>query len=89
MFAASKDTETAADAGQSGAMSYAFLSILCVSCRLHLSTLTPIYSDKNRDQDLSFIDLLNAIRDQMRGSYSQRPQLSSSHELDMSLAFVC
>ncbi|EOR03511.1 Metacaspase-1 [Wallemia ichthyophaga EXF-994] len=73
MFAASKDSETAADAGQSGAMSYAFLSILY----------------KNRDDDLSFIDLLNTIRDHMRGTYSQRPQLSSSHELDMDLAFVC
>ncbi|TIB03331.1 hypothetical protein E3P96_01916 [Wallemia ichthyophaga] len=44
MFAAAKDTQTAADAGQSGAMSYAFLSTLY----------------KNRDEDMSFIDLLNA-----------------------------
>ncbi|TIA90302.1 hypothetical protein E3P99_01629 [Wallemia hederae] len=71
MFAAAKDTQTAADAGQSGAMSYAFLSTLY----------------KNRDEDMSFVDLLNAVRDKMKGKYTQRPQLSSSHEIDMDLDF--
>lgn len=38
---------------------------------------------------MSFIDLLNAVRDKMKGKYTQRPQLSSSHEIDMDLDFVC
>lgn len=38
---------------------------------------------------MSFIDLLNAVRDKMKGQYTQRPQLSSSHEIDMDLDFVC
>ncbi|TIC12422.1 hypothetical protein E3Q13_04184 [Wallemia mellicola] len=71
MFSASKDTQTAADAGQSGAMSYALLTVLY----------------QNRDKDFSFIELLNAIRSKMEGKYTQRPQLSSSHEIDMDLDF--
>ncbi|EIM19615.1 hypothetical protein WALSEDRAFT_52641 [Wallemia mellicola CBS 633.66] len=45
--------------------------------------------DQNRDKDFSFIELLNAIRSKMEGKYTQRPQLSSSHEIDMDLDFVC
>lgn len=45
--------------------------------------------DQNRDKEFSFIELLNAIRSKMEGKYTQRPQLSSSHELDMDFDFVC
>ena len=37
---------------------------------------------KNPQQ--SYVQLLNSIRDELQGKYSQKPQLSSSHPLSMS-----
>lgn len=36
---------------------------------------------KNPNQ--SYVQLLNSIRDELEGKYSQKPQLSSSHPLSM------
>ncbi|SCZ92236.1 BZ3500_MvSof-1268-A1-R1_Chr5-2g07727 [Microbotryum saponariae] len=36
----------------------------------------------------SYVQLLNTMRDSLRGKYDQKPQLSCSHELDTSLLFV-
>lgn len=37
---------------------------------------------KNPQQ--SYVQLLNSIRDELQGRYSQKPQLSSSHPLSQS-----
>ena len=37
---------------------------------------------KNPNQ--SYVQLLNSIRDELEGKYSQKPQLSCSHPLSMS-----
>jgi metacaspase-1 len=37
---------------------------------------------KNPQQ--SYVELLNSIRDELEGRYSQKPQLSCSHPLGMS-----
>ena len=37
----------------------------------------------------SYVQLLNVIRDELEArGYSQKPQLSSSHEMDMSLLYI-
>jgi hypothetical protein len=41
-----------------------------------------------QNQQLSYIQLLNTVRDTLREKYSQRPQLSSSHPIDVNLMFV-
>lgn len=70
----SKDDQTSADASfngnASGAMSYAFISIL------------------SQLPEQSYISLLNNMRDFLRNKYSQKPQLSSSHPIDMNLKFI-
>ena len=42
---------------------------------------------KNPQQ--SYVELLNHIRDELEGRYSQKPQLSCSHPLGMSHYFGC
>lgn len=37
----------------------------------------------------TYQELLNSIRDILSAGYSQRPQLSSSHPLDVESLFVC
>lgn len=70
----SKDDQTSADASfngsASGAMSYAFISIL------------------SQHPEQSYISLLNNMRDFLSGKYSQKPQLSSSHPIDVNLKFI-
>ena len=41
---------------------------------------------KNPNQ--SYVQLLNSIRDELQGKYQQKPQLSSSHPLGMSLPYL-
>ncbi|GAA97980.1 uncharacterized protein L969DRAFT_84532 [Mixia osmundae IAM 14324] len=36
----------------------------------------------------TYLQLLNSIRDELRGKYEQKPQLSSSHEMDVNLMFI-
>ncbi|GAA5826335.1 hypothetical protein JCM5353_003798 [Sporobolomyces roseus] len=36
----------------------------------------------------SYIQLLNTVRDELKGKYDQKPQLSCSHELDVNLMAV-
>ncbi|EGV65375.1 Ca(2+)-dependent cysteine protease [Yamadazyma tenuis] len=70
----SKDDQTSADASfngsASGAMSYAFISIL------------------SQFPEQSYLSLLNRMRDFLKAKYSQKPQLSSSHPIDMNLKFI-
>lgn len=74
MLSGSKDTQTSADTTEfgmaTGAMSYAFMSVMG--------------SNKNQ----SYISLLNNMRSALRGKYSQKPQLSSSHPIDVNLRFI-
>lgn len=37
----------------------------------------------------SYLQLLNSVRTILREKYSQRPQLSSSHPIDVNLQFIC
>jgi hypothetical protein len=36
----------------------------------------------------TYLELLNSIRDILRAKYSQKPQLSASHPVDLSLQFT-
>ncbi|KAJ5116146.1 hypothetical protein N7456_000494 [Penicillium angulare] len=74
MFSGSKDTQTSADTFQDG------------QARGALSWAF-IKSLKQWPQQ-SYLQLLNTIRAELDGKYSQKPQLSSSHPLDVNLRFV-
>ncbi|KAJ5639208.1 uncharacterized protein N7484_007070 [Penicillium longicatenatum] len=74
MFSGSKDTQTSADTFQDG------------QARGALSWAF-IKSLKQWPQQ-SYLQLLNAIRAELDGKYTQKPQLSCSHPLDVNLRFV-
>ncbi|KAJ5692727.1 hypothetical protein N7462_002150 [Penicillium macrosclerotiorum] len=74
MFSGSKDTQTSADTFQDG------------QARGALSWAF-IKSLKQWPQQ-SYLQLLNTIRAELDGKYSQKPQLSCSHPLDTNLRFV-
>ena len=67
MWSGSKDTQTSADASIGGQATGA-MSFAFISAL-----------KKNPQQ--SYVQLLNSIRDELEGKYSQKPQLSSSHPL--------
>ncbi|KAJ5917895.1 hypothetical protein N7454_010270 [Penicillium verhagenii] len=74
MFSGSKDTQTSADTFQDG------------QARGALSWAF-IKSLKQWPQQ-SYLQLLNSIRAELDGKYTQKPQLSCSHPLDVNLRFV-
>ncbi|KAA8646515.1 caspase family protein [Aspergillus tanneri] len=74
MFSGSKDTQTSADTFQDG------------EARGALSWAF-IKSQKQQPRQ-SYLQLLNSIRSELEGKYSQKPQLSCSHPLDVNLLFV-
>ncbi|KAK4861818.1 hypothetical protein LT330_003853 [Penicillium expansum] len=74
MFSGSKDTQTSADTFQDG------------QARGALSWAF-IKSLQQWPQQ-SYLQLLNTIRNELEGKYSQKPQLSCSHPLDTNLRFV-
>lgn len=43
----------------------------------------------SRNPTQSYQQLLNSIRDELRGKYDQKPQLSSSHPMDTTVQFIC
>lgn len=71
MWSGSKDTQTSADASIAGQATGA-MSFAFISAL-----------KKNPQQ--SYVQLLNSIRDELEGKYSQKPQLSSSHPLSKSI----
>lgn len=75
MFSGCKDDQTSADANEAGtftgALSWAFLQVM----------------SQTRGQGLSYLTLLQLIRNQMQGKYTQKPQLSSSHQIDPNMPF--
>ncbi|KAL2008211.1 hypothetical protein VTN00DRAFT_8193 [Thermoascus crustaceus] len=74
MFSGSKDTQTSADTFQGGA------------ARGALSWAFTEALTKAPQQ--SYLQLLNSIRSELEGKYTQKPQLSCSHPLDVNLLFV-
>ncbi|SPO01366.1 probable Metacaspase-1B [Cephalotrichum gorgonifer] len=74
MFSGSKDSETSADANISSQATGAMSWAFINALK------------KNPQQ--SYIQLLNSIRDELSGGYSQKPQLSCSHPLNTELLFI-
>lgn len=77
MFSGCKDDQTSADANEAGtftgAMSWAFLGAM--------SQLQP-------NQQYTYLSLLQSIRVLMKNKYTQKPQLSSSHQIDPNAVFI-
>ncbi|KAI9438502.1 hypothetical protein H4582DRAFT_1948999 [Lactarius indigo] len=73
-FSGSMDTQTSADVVQNG------VAVGAMSYAL-LKVL-------NRNPRISYLDLLRGVRAILSTKYSQKPQLSSSHIMDMSLQFT-
>ncbi|KAL1623988.1 Ca(2+)-dependent cysteine protease [Neofusicoccum ribis] len=71
MWSGSKDTQTSSDATIGGQATGAMSWAFITSLK------------KNPQQ--SYVQLLNSIRDELEGKYSQKPQLSCSHPLNTNL----
>jgi len=69
-----KDSQTSADTQEAGQATGA-MSYAFIAALTKYSNLT-------------YLQLLNAIRDELRGKYQQKPQLSASHPMDMNLVFI-
>ncbi|KAA8915156.1 hypothetical protein TRICI_002701 [Trichomonascus ciferrii] len=69
-----KDSQTSADASMSGVATGA----------MSYAFITVMAQDSNQ----SYISLLNNMRSVMQGRFSQKPQLSSSHPIDVNLKFI-
>ena len=76
MFSGCKDDQTSADANEAGAftgaMSWAFLTAMAQA----------------QGRSYSYLSLLQTLRSVMAGRYSQKPQLSSSHQIDPNAQFL-
>ncbi|KAG0163629.1 Ca(2+)-dependent cysteine protease [Apophysomyces sp. BC1015] len=75
MFSGCKDDQTSADANEAGRATGAMSHALIGILR--------------QNPHPSYQVLLNNLREVLRDKYSQRPQMSSSHPIDVSLEFVC
>ncbi|KAI8140321.1 peptidase C14, caspase domain-containing protein [Fennellomyces sp. T-0311] len=75
MFSGCKDHQTSADAQEEGQATGAMSYAFTKSLR------------ENPNQ--SYQELLVSLRDILSSGYSQRPQMSSSHPIDVSLPFIC
>ena len=74
MFSGSKDNQTSADAIEDGKNTGA-MSYAFIKCL----TLQPLQS---------YLSLLQNMRQELSGKYTQKPQLSSSHPMDVNLQFI-
>ncbi|WFD01425.1 Ca(2+)-dependent cysteine protease [Malassezia obtusa] len=74
MLSGCKDSQTSADAMEAGKATGAM--------SWAFTTVLNQYSQ------LSYLQLLNATRDLLAAKYSQKPQMSASHPIDMNLLFV-
>ncbi|KAI9259410.1 caspase domain-containing protein [Phascolomyces articulosus] len=75
MFSGCKDEQTSADAFEAGRSTGAMSHAFTTALR------------SNPRQ--SYLQLLNSVRTILREKYSQRPQLSSSHPIDVNTLFIC
>ena len=74
MWSGSRDDQTSQDASVAGRATGAMSWAFITALK------------KNPQQ--SYVQLLNSIRDELAKKYSQKPQLSSSHPLDVGLLYV-
>ncbi|CAG8461306.1 10169_t:CDS:2 [Ambispora gerdemannii] len=74
MFSGCKDIQTSADAHEGGENTGAMSYAFISSLR--------------KNQKVSYQQLLSMIRDILASKYSQKPQLSASHPMDMNLMFM-
>ncbi|KAL0954485.1 hypothetical protein HGRIS_003453 [Hohenbuehelia grisea] len=70
-----KDSQTSADAVEDGSATGAMSHAFTTALR------------ENPQQ--SYQELLSSIREILRNKYSQKPQLSSSHPMDVGIMFIC
>ncbi|KLT38744.1 hypothetical protein CC85DRAFT_252433 [Cutaneotrichosporon oleaginosum] len=75
MWSGCKDSQTSADTSEAGKATGAMSFAF-------IAAMT-----KNPQQ--SYVMLLRSIREELRGRYDQKPQLSSSHPIDTNLLFIC
>ncbi|KAF9583008.1 Ca(2+)-dependent cysteine protease [Lunasporangiospora selenospora] len=75
MFSGCKDTQTSADAHEQG---------FGMTGAMTFSFITALTANPRQ----SYLELLNSIRDILRAKYEQKPQLSASHPVDLSLLFT-
>ncbi|CAG8513131.1 1060_t:CDS:2 [Funneliformis mosseae] len=74
MLSGCKDAQTSADTNEAGINTGAMSYALIKTMR--------------ENKDISYQQMLNLVRDILASKYSQKPQLSASHEMDMNLKFV-
>lgn len=74
MFSGSKDTQTSADASENGTATGA----------MSFAFISALCKQPNQ----SYLSLLNCMRDELAGKYTQKPQLSASHPIDVNLQFI-
>lgn len=70
-------------------MSYAFTSEASVIWKMIVMLTLFRLATLRENPHQSYQQLLNSIRDILRDKYEQRPQMSSSHPIDVHLEFVC
>ncbi|KAG0057637.1 Ca(2+)-dependent cysteine protease [Gryganskiella cystojenkinii] len=75
MLSGCKDTQTSADAHEQG---------FGMTGAMTFSFITALTANPQQ----SYLQLLNSIRDVLRSKYEQKPQLSSSHPVDLNLIFT-
>lgn len=74
MFSGCKDSQTSADTQSAG---------------VNTGAVSYAFLDViSRNPEQSYLSLLNQMRDAMTGKYSQKPQLSCCHPLDVNLKFL-
>ncbi|RXK41046.1 metacaspase-1 [Tremella mesenterica] len=74
MWSGCKDSQTSADTQEAGKATGAMSFAF-------IAALTKVPQQ-------SYLQLLNSIRDELRGRYDQKPQLSASHPIDTNLLFI-
>ncbi|WVW81989.1 metacaspase-1 [Kwoniella bestiolae CBS 10118] len=74
MWSGCKDSQTSADTQEAGKATGAMSYAFIASLTKY--------------PQQSYVQLLNTIRDELKGRYSQKPQLSASHPMDTNLLFI-
>ncbi|WVN88956.1 uncharacterized protein L203_104171 [Cryptococcus depauperatus CBS 7841] len=74
MWAGCRDDQTSADTQEAGKATGAMSYAFIAAL--------------NKNPQQTYIQLLNSIREEMKGKYTQKPQLSACHPIDTSLMFV-
>ncbi|WVQ83251.1 metacaspase-1 [Cryptococcus sp. DSM 104549] len=75
MWSGCKDSQTSADTQEAGKATGAMSYAFIAAL--------------NMNPQQSYLQLLNSIRDVLKGKYDQKPQLSASHPMDTNLLFIC